>query len=607
MNTIEFDPFVLPFSLGALSMLVILFSKFFSWWDKLESADRILIRAGLHQGKTGRILKEVILESLLHRKMFKQNPLMGYMHMTFALGWLLLILLGNIESRVYSRSDFNLPYYPIFFQFFVHDKDSMPLSGFFSFIMDFTLLFVLSGVFLAWLKRFRKSVFGLKERTRHDPIDRIALTALWFIFPLRFLAESFTAGYAGNGGFYTGNAGLFFAAYLPVQTLAYPAWWAYSLSLCVFFVLLPYSRYMHIPAEVLMIYLKHLGFKPGKQFDQFSVVEVNACPSCGVCVKHCQLNTELKHPEIVPAAYLKKIKRKIPAVQAVEECLLCGRCQEVCPVGIHVNGIRLQTREMHYHSSNTDYSFIREPQPVEAEVVYFAGCMTHLTPGIKKAMATLLDESGVNWSCIDKEGGMCCGRPMQMSGQWDSAHQLIALNQQLLKSTGASVLVVSCPICLKVFKDEYQLPMEVLHHSQYLLQLVREKKINLNLSPSEVAFHDPCELGRGCGIVEEPRELIAEVSGLQITEHSKLDSLCCGGSLGSFSLSASERKHLTTSTLSVLLQHHPSTLITACPLCKKTFQPLSKVPVQDLAELLANNLVLKNPGDLQLKKTYSAK
>jgi len=59
------------------------------------------------------------------------------------------------------------------------------------------------------------------------------------IFPLRFFAESFTSGVYNNGGFLTGTAGTFFAGFLPVESLSYIAWWAYSSALGIFFISLP--------------------------------------------------------------------------------------------------------------------------------------------------------------------------------------------------------------------------------------------------------------------------------------------------------------------------------------------------------------------------------
>ena len=114
------------------------------------------------------------------------------------------------------------------------------------------------------------------------------------------------------------------------------------------------------------------------------------------------------------------------------------------------------------------YNFLPATNPEKVDVLYFAGCMTHLTPTIKNSMVRLLDASGVNYSFLDEEGGVCCGRPLMLAGQDKEARELINYNSQLIWKSGAHTLVTSCPICYKVFKESYYLDVEVLHHTQFI-------------------------------------------------------------------------------------------------------------------------------------------
>ena len=59
------------------------------------------------------------MESLLHRKLFRKNPFLGYMHMCFAFGWFLIILIGKFEVIAYSGKITARPYVAIFFKYFV--------------------------------------------------------------------------------------------------------------------------------------------------------------------------------------------------------------------------------------------------------------------------------------------------------------------------------------------------------------------------------------------------------------------------------------------------------------------------------------------------------
>ena len=116
--------------------------------------------------KTLKAGKEVFLESLVHHKIFRTNPFLGYMHMCFGLGWFLLIVVGKIESLVYHTSIFNPPYFAIFFRYFHPAQETFPYSSTFAFLMDLILLMILSGLTLAFLKRMYSKALGLKKNNQ---------------------------------------------------------------------------------------------------------------------------------------------------------------------------------------------------------------------------------------------------------------------------------------------------------------------------------------------------------------------------------------------------------------------------------------------------------
>ena len=585
----NFHPFVIPFTFGLIVLVIILLFKYISIFKNLDSEDKGKIFKGVFSKKIFKAIKEVFFESLLHRKIFKINPLLGYMHTSLAFGWLLLIIGGTIESKLHSHKAFNMPYDPVFFIFFNTNTSMNSWANEFKFIMDFLLLIVLSGVCLAFVKRLYSKAFGMKKTSVLKAFDKIALYTLWFIFPLRFLAESFTSGLYNNGGFFTGSAGEFFASFLPLDILYIPTWWAYSLSLGAFFIALPFSRYMHIPTEVLLIFLRNFGIKTNKNYTSFTQLEVLSCSRCGICLNKCQL---LKSAEIFDTQsvyFLQSLRNNQLKENKVFECLLCGRCQENCPVGINLNNIRISQRKQ-YISDNHNFNYIKPQLSTKASVIYFAGCMTHLTPTIKLAMCKIFEATEVDYLFLDKEGSICCGRPLMIAGENNKAKELIEKNKRAIIESEAKTLVTSCPICYKMFKEDYNLNIEILHHTQYLLQLVEKDKIKLNKLTVDAVYHDPCELGRGSNIYQEPRKLLNGILNLK-NVHKKIEnSRCCGGSLGSLNITSYQRDAITKDTLKKLEKYPVEYIVTSCPLCKKTLQKGANTQVKDIAELVMQNI-----------------
>ncbi len=589
------DYFILPFTLGMITLFAILLVKYGLWIAKLSHRDKLRIIQSFLTRRTFGAIKESFMEGLIHHNVFKRNLLLGYMHMSLAFGWFLLIVVGHAEVVFHYGSLLATPWETIFYRYYHHEV--LPGERFMVHVMDFLLLFVLSGVLLAYFKRFNSKIFGIKKTTKLKPADRFAILALWGIFPFRLLAEGATAALYHNGGFLTTAVGHFFTWINVTPTMEGVLWWAYSISLGVFFVCMPFSRYMHIFTEILFIFLRHYGIKLKKEFNSYSRIQVYSCSRCGVCIDVCQMHVaNISNNQSV--YILKNIRDQNLTDRKLFNCLLCGRCENVCPVGINLNDLRISQRIKATKEFNSNYEFLKtlplEPSVVEAkpDVLYFAGCMTQMTPGIRKAILTVLDKSGVNYQFMDKDKGACCGRPLMLAGQYQAAKKLIAYNCEKILESGASTLLVSCPICYKVFRDDYELgQISIKHHSEYFLELVEQGKIKLKKSNQSIVYHDPCELGRGCGVYEPPRSLLRMAGTLQTVRQEKVNSLCCSGSLGDLSLSMEDRNVIKAETLKVLLQQNAEVLATACPLCKKTFVKGVDIQVKDIAEIVADVLV----------------
>ena len=652
-----YSNFVIPFVVGISFMLIWLTVGLIRLLAKIPADDRRRFWKSLITPKIAlKNIKDLFCDCLFHTKIWKRKPLLGYMHSSIAFGWFMLIVLGHIEVALFvpkhlAWTDGGL-FYPIFYRFFVWiNPGHVTLRGwFFFFLMDFFLLYVLTGVGMAIFKRFRSIVLGMRHTTKPSLADRVALYSLWMIFPLRLLAESFTADLSG-GSFLTVPVNHLWHWIFGDKLFFMPVWWAYSICLGLFFAAMPFSRYMHILTEVLWILLRNAGIQPRHPRKGVAEAEIYACSSCGLCLDACPMNVQKKNLKYSSVYFIRFLRRhnekKINSI--ADKCLMCDKCHALCPVGVDAPALRRAQRATVNNSLPYDYSYLMEgslgsnsssvstcvaanacsitagsvastrtatahasltdpspslTEPVEVttniqktsedwKVMYFAGCMTHLTPRIIKSVEKVFKSAGVNYTFADRDGGICCGRPLMLAGKTDAAYETISANRKMILSSGCRTLVLSCPICYKIFKDEYALEgVEVLHYTQFIKRLVDEGKLKLTAGDERIVYHDPCELGRGCGVYKEPREVLAQAGTLVKATKEGDESICCGGSLGSLTLDSRDRAKITESSVGNLLVNNPQTIVTACPLCLKTFSESvpETVKVQDFAETVSRHL-----------------
>lgn len=652
-----YSNFVIPFVVGISFMLIWLTVGLIRLLAKIPADDRRRFWKSLITPKVAlKNIKDLFCDCLFHTKIWKRKPLLGYMHSSIAFGWFMLIVLGHIEVALFvpkhlAWTDGGL-FYPIFYRFFVWiNPGHVTLRGwFFFFLMDFFLLYVLTGVGMAIFKRFRSIVLGMRHTTKPSLADRVALYSLWMIFPLRLLAESFTADLSG-GSFLTVPVNHLWHWIFGDKLFFMPVWWAYSICLGLFFAAMPFSRYMHILTEVLWILLRNAGIQPRHPRKGVAEAEIYACSSCGLCLDACPMNVQRKNLKYSSVYFIRFLRRhnekKINAI--ADKCLMCDKCHALCPVGVDAPALRRAQRATVNNSLPYDYSYLMEgslgsnsssvstcvaanacsitagsvastrtatahasltdpspslTEPVEVttniqktsedwKVMYFAGCMTHLTPRIIKSVEKVFKSAGVNYIFADRDGGICCGRPLMLAGKTDAAYETISANRKMILGSGCRTLVLSCPICYKIFKDEYALDgIEVLHYTQFIKRLADDGKLNLTTGDERIVYHDPCELGRGCGVYKEPREVLMQIGNLVKATKEGDESICCGGSLGSLTLDTRDRAKITESSVANLLANNPQTIVTACPLCLKTFSESvpETVKVQDFAETVSRHL-----------------
>ena len=603
-----YNDFVLPFVFGMLFVLTYCLIGMIRLIMQLPAKDRKRFFLSLITPKIlFKDIKDIFLKCLIHVDLWKRNKLLGYMHSSIAFGWFMIILVGHIEVFLYtSNLGIKALYYPIFFRYFVAETESTMKGSLIFFLMDFFLLVILSGIALAIIKRVRSRFFGMRRTTNPSFLDLVGLYSLWAIFPLRLLAESFTADISG-GSFLTKSLNYVFTEFLSNHANMLPAWWAYSCALGIFFCVLPFTRYMHIPTEILLIPLRNAGIRIVNARKGLAKAQVYSCPSCGLCIDACPMGVMKSNIKDTTVYLNRQIRRNNEAriEEISDKCLLCAKCTAICPVGVEGDKLRIAQRSMRRYNFGPDYSnidtsvlseqcnkfVINQNKNVSLtdskRVLYFSGCMTALTPAIRKATESLLGKAGIEYEIMDRDGGICCGRPMFMAGRFDQAEQMVRKNTEIILGSGADTLLLSCPICYKIFREQYELPgITIIHHTELFGDLVSSGRLKVRKDDTKYVFHDPCELGRGCGIYEQPRQALSAAGDLVEAAKNRKESICCGGSLGSLTLSFEKRKAMTENALTNLTAASPDTIVTACPLCLNTFGRYADRPVEDIAQVL---------------------
>lgn len=239
------------------------------------------------------------------------------------------------------------------------------------------------------------------------------------------------------------------------------------------------------------------------------------------------------------------------------------------------------------------------------EVLFWVGCAGSFDDRAKRitrAFAKILNEAGVKFAVLGTEES-CTGDPAKRAGN-EFLFQMQAMgNIQLLNTYEVRQIVTTCPHCFNTLKNEYPSlggSYQVMHHSQFIQQLISEGKLTVEggtYKGKRITFHDPCYLGRGNGVYEAPRSLIEKLDAeLMEMRRCKSNGLCCGaGGAQMFKEAEKGDKEVNMERTEEAMELKPNIIATGCPFCMtmmtdgvKLKDKADDIQVLDLAELIAN-------------------
>lgn len=239
------------------------------------------------------------------------------------------------------------------------------------------------------------------------------------------------------------------------------------------------------------------------------------------------------------------------------------------------------------------------------EILFWVGCagsFDQRARQITRAFAQILDKVGVSYAVLGKEE-MCTGDPARRAGNEFIFQMMAYQNIQLLNGYQIRKIVTTCPHCFNILKNEYPVlggKYEVIHHAEFLQQLIAEGKIRMKESGEfkgkKITYHDSCYLGRANGIYEAPREVLEALDGeLVEMKRCKSNGLCCGaGGAQMFKEEEKGQTRINSERTAEALHTGAGIIASACPFCHtmlsdgvKVHERESEIQVLDIAEMVA--------------------
>lgn len=241
------------------------------------------------------------------------------------------------------------------------------------------------------------------------------------------------------------------------------------------------------------------------------------------------------------------------------------------------------------------------------DVLFWVGCAGSYDDRYKnvtKAFVKILNKVGVNFAVLGPEE-TCTGDPARRAGNEFLFQMQAMANIQVLNGYEIQKIVTACPHCFNTLKNEYPElggNYDVIHHSQFLQELINDGKVELKgggeFKGRKITYHDSCFLGRANNVYSAPRAVLEALDAeLVEMKRCKTKGLCCGaGGAQMFKDAEQGNKEINIERTEEALETKADTIAVACPFCMtmmadgvKNKEKEDSVKVKDLAELIAES------------------
>jgi Fe-S oxidoreductase len=332
--------------------------------------------------------------------------------------------------------------------------------------------------------------------------------------------------------------------------------------------------------------------------------------------------------------YEKRLIGDVITEQELWACTTCRNCEDQCPVGNeHVDMIIDMRRYLVLTQGQMPADLARTFQNIERqgnpwglprndrikwregmeewvptveetedfEYLFFVGSMgsyDNRSMKVVQATAQLLHKGGVKFAIFGNEEKNS-GDTARRLGNEFLFQQLAAENVEVFRKYGVKKIVTCDPHIYNTFKNEYPefgLEAEVVHHTELLCQLIKERRLHpIKVIRERITYHDSCYLGRYNRVYDPPREIMKSIPGVELVEmeRNRENSMCCGAGGGLMWTEEQEGKRVNIARTEQALSVDPTLIASACPYCLtmisdgvKAMEEEERVKVLDIAEIL---------------------
>ncbi len=325
-------------------------------------------------------------------------------------------------------------------------------------------------------------------------------------------------------------------------------------------------------------------------FERITSEELWACTTCRACDDICPVNIEILDKILDMRRYLSLMESDFPSE--------LGKAYVSMENSSNVYGMNQNSRGDWADQLEFPVKVLGEPG-VEAEYLYWVGCAGSFDDKNRKvtlSTARLLHEAGVDFAILGSQE-LCTGDPARRTGNEYVFQGLALQNIETLNDLGVTKIITQCPHCFNTLGNEYPQfggDYEVMHHSELLMQLVEEGRINPKSDGKTITYHDPCYLGRHNNVYVAPRAVVDAVGTRVEMPRNGTKAFCCGAGGGKMWFEEKTGKKVNIERTEEALACETDIIATGCPFCYimmddgvKEIGADDQVVVKDIAMLLA--------------------